>query len=157
MTPKRQRIIEAVGARLESIRTTNGFETDAGLAVYYGPVVLGPDDAKTVIAIIPGDTGTSTASQSAGKKVITLPIEIQIAVRDFNPQPGVLETSWLNAEKVLGDVKRAIEAAELVDLLAVDVEAGEVVPLRRTEGQSFVGLSAQYQITYTENWGDPTR
>jgi hypothetical protein len=156
MTSKRQRILEALADRLREIQATNGFETDAGLHLYWGPVVLGPDDEPLAIAIVPG--GTETNPQQAGKKIIMMPVQLHAVVREETPQPNTLENTWLQAEAILGDIKRAVELDDLtLGKLAVDIAAGEVVPLLREEGGSMLGLQIEYRIIYTEHWGDPSK
>lgn len=154
MSSKRQRIIEALVERLRAITTTNGFATDAGLYLYWGPVVLGPDDPPEAIAIVPSITDT-TLSQP-GKKIITLPVQFHAVVQHESPQLGTMENSWLRAEAVLSDIKRAVELADPTFAgLVVDFTAGEVDPLVREEGGTILGLRIEYRVVYTEKWGAP--
>lgn len=159
MTYKRPQILQVLIDRLRAIRTTNGFETDAGLYLYWGPVVLGPDDPKIGIAVVPGTT--ETLPEQGGRKVITLPVEFHALAASETPQFGTTENAWVNADLILGDIKRAIELDEpenrILGGLASDMVAGEVVPLPRLEGSTTIGLSAEYRVTYAEVWGAPQR
>jgi hypothetical protein len=154
MSSRRQRIIEMLVQRLRTIQATSGYETDAGLYLYWGPVVLGPDDPPMAIAVVPGTTETNPLQ--AGKKIITLPIEFHAVVREDTPQRGTMENSWAQAEAILSDIKRAVEVDDPeFDRLVVDFTAGEVSPLVRQEGGEILGLRIEYRVVYAETWGNP--
>lgn len=156
MSSRRKRIIETLIQRLRTIRATAGYETDAGLYLYWGPVVLGPDDPQMAIAVVPGTTETNPLQ--AGKKIIAMPIEIHAVVREDTPQRGTMENSWAQAEAILSDIKRALEVADPeFDRLVADFTAGEVSPLPRQEGSTMLGLVAEYRVVYTEHWGNPDK
>lgn len=147
---KRKRILEALAERLRVIQMANGYATDAGRYLYWGPVVLGPNDPPVGIAIVPGPTETNALQQ--GKKIITLPVEFHALA--FAPQE--VDDAWLRVEAVLADIKRAIELEDTtMGRLAVDLTAGEVTPLVKSESGVFIGYAAEYRVVYTEHWGDP--
>jgi hypothetical protein len=146
---RRQRIIEAVLHRLERIQRVNGYETDAGRAIYNEPVNLGPDDPNEALALTPGETITTW--QLEGKaKVIVLPLQVFALVRPVGAYP------LLRAEAIIGDAKRAMEAPPLsLDGLCKAFRAGEVDPVDRQEGTTTLGLRVVYLATYHEQWGEP--
>jgi hypothetical protein len=124
--------------------------------MYWSPVNLGPHDYPLAIAIVPSTTVTDPNQE--GKKLITLPVECHAAVRADAPQPGTLESTWRQAETILGDIKRAIELDDkTLGGLAADLAAGESTPIPREEGSQTVGLLIEYRVLYTELWGNPDK
>lgn len=148
---KRKQILVEIGVRLEAIRKVNGFDTDAGKHIFYGPVQLGPADDPLAIAVTAGETVTQAQTdQPGGVRRVTLPIEIQAVARDDIDKP------LLVLESLVGDIKRAVETEDFtIRKLVKDFDAGEVTPYQRVEGSGVVGAIVEYRAVYLEHWGDP--
>jgi hypothetical protein len=139
--------------RVAEIQEANGFRTDAGLHLFYGPTNLGPSDPQLGIAIVPGDTTTRFDSDQGGEgasKTITLPIEFHAIARDD------LDDTLVKIESLIGDIKRAVELPDVtLDKQADSFEPGEVGPLPRVPGSTTIGARVGYVASYTEPWGQP--
>lgn len=135
--------------RLEVITRRAGFTTDAGRQVYLNEAPpLGPDDPEVAIAIAVND---DEPGHQAEKIVIRLPLEIHALAR------ADLERPWLAVERVLGDIKRAMELPDRTvgGLVLRQFERGTTRTLEREEGSSTVGAAVTYIFPYAELWGAP--
>lgn len=147
MASLRQRQLEAFKVRLQAIAKTDGFETDAGSAVYMNEVpAMGPDDPDALIAMVVGDE--QPKHQAYGLSM-TLPIEVQAIVKTTLDEP------WVAAEQMLSDIKKAVELENrtLGRLLLHPLERGITRILPRETGSSFVGVGITYSMERTEAWG----
>lgn len=148
-TYRRQAIVEALVARLEAIRSDDEFETDAGQAVFVGETPqLGPDDPNEAIAISIGDDEVRYQGENV---FLVLPVTIEALVK------GDLDRPYLTAERVLGDIKRAIELSDrtLGGLVRRQIERSVTRTLRREPGMTAVGIGVTYLCPYVEAWGAP--
>ncbi len=147
---RRKLILLKIAERLSAIQKVNGYETDAGLHLYHGPVNLGPDDPQLAIAIAPGPASV-TIQQNA--KTVLMSVDLHALAKEN------LDDPLLVVEDLIGDIKRAIESAETAQRnlagLASKIDAGDVEPLPRQEGSTTVGARVEYRIDYQESWGDP--
>jgi hypothetical protein len=149
MSSKRQTALETVFTRLQAIKRASGYQTDAGLATYFGESPqLGPDDPDEAVAMVVGEDAVGYQ----GPKVVTrVPIQIQaIAKAD-------LEQPWATIEAVIADVKKAVELADSVPggNGALKIERGSTRPLDREPGSTTVGASITYTAQIHEAWGAP--
>lgn len=146
---RRQRILAVLLERIEAIRTANGFNTEAGWAVFLGETpVLGPDDPESAIAIVVGDDVTPYQGENV---MVQLVIEFQaLAKADINKP-------WIVVEAMLADIKRAIELEDrtLGRLVPNKIERGPSRTLPRVPGSTTVGASLTYIAPYLERWGHP--
>jgi len=151
---KREQILDAIIARLEAITAGATFTTSAGGAVYLGEVpALGEDDPREAIVVVVEDD--EVGQFHANKGFLTLPITIQAIVAVGNVK---LRVCYRDAERVLADVKRAIELPDrtLGGLVAWHgLERGTTQVLKREPGSEFVGVSIQYRAPMHETWGAP--
>ena len=153
--PLRERILEAFKARLETIRIADGCFTDAGAAIFLGeaPSLSNKGDPAEAIAIAIGED--VPAETQMANVLSDLSIECLALVKASRDLP------WRAAERVLADLKRAIEidlseaSLRLDGLLAEDLKRGPTRSLEREEGGTTVGLSITYRLTYLEAWGNP--
>lgn len=144
---RRQLILEAFKSRLEAITAVDGFQTNAGDAVFLGEsVVIGPE-ADTAIAVVVGDE----ESRYVGANVFSvLPIEIHAFAR------ADLDEPWLAAEAVLADIKRAIEIEDrTLGGVSRRIERRGTRAIDREPGATVVGISIGYEAAYVEAWGNP--
>jgi hypothetical protein len=155
MASRRQRILEALKARVEAITIANGFQTDIGLTVLLGETpTFGPDDATQVLAILPGED--QILGQQA-KVSILLPVNIAVIVSPDIAQP------WVIVEQALSDIKQAVELVDrsLGGLLTPgdgNVEGlvrGTTEIFERTSGSDAIGAAITYGCKYAESWGNP--
>lgn len=151
---KREQILDALLARLEAITVAGGFSTDAGASVHLGEAPqFGPDDPGTAIVVAVED---DEVSQFQLKGFITLPLTIQAMVAITTAVD--LGLAYRDAERVLADVKRAVELEDrtLGGLVAWHgLERGTTTTLKREPGSEFVGVAIQYLAPMHETWGAP--
>lgn len=151
MPTRRQQIVEAFAARLEAIATAEGFDTDAGQAVFVNEAPgFGPDDGDAALVLVVGDEGQEW--QQAGKAcVLTLPLTVQAVAR------SEIADSWLLIEALIGDVKLAVELEDrtLGSLLLAPLRRGPVRSLTREPGSAYVGSQVTYTAQFKEGWGQP--
>lgn len=147
---RRQAAIAELRTRAARILTSNGFQTDAGAAVFIAEApTLGPEDPPAAIAIAIGDDDPAF---QAGKIILTLPVELMALVLVAD-----LDDPWSTVEALIADIKTAVEidhdlAGTLQDK---GLERGATKPLKREEGSAYVGASIAYKLTYSETWGRP--
>jgi hypothetical protein len=148
---RRADLLSAFVARLEAITVANGYETNAGQAVYLNETpALGPDDPAVAIAVLIGDD-VIRATQPGKKLLLGLPLTIQaIAKAD-------LDVAWMTVETMLSDIKRAIEQADLTigGLAEQELQRGRTRTIVREAGETTVGLAIEYAAYYAEQWGNP--
>jgi len=149
----RLRVLEEFERRLSAIHGS-GFETNAGHAVYLGDAPqLGPDDPEQAIAILPG---VEDPRWIAKQLLVLWPIEIHaLAKADL----GGGGKSWKAVERVIADIKRAVELEDRTfgGLLRRDsIERGAVRSREREPGNTTVGAIVPYIVRILEVWGDPT-
>jgi hypothetical protein len=146
---RRQDILEVFRARLQAIRLTAGFATDAGETVFLGETPeLGPDAPEVAIAIVADD---ELPSHQAENVASTLPVVIAALAKADLAQP------WLAAEAVLGDIKKAVELADrtLGGLVPSYIERGATRTMQRDAGSVTVGVAIEYRCLIVERWGNP--
>lgn len=146
---RRELILAALLERIEAIRTTNGFNSDAGTRVFLGESpVLGPDDPDAAIAVVVGDDVTPYVGENV---FVVLVVELQAVAKSNINHP------WLAVEGLLADIKRAIEVEDrtLGKLLPNKLERGSSRTLPREPGSATVGASVTYIAKYPEAWGHP--
>lgn len=146
---RRQRILEALFARLEAIRVGATFQTDAGRFVYVNETPgFGPDDAETAIALV---IGVDVVRVQGNKVFVALPIEVQALAS------AGLKEGWRYTEPVLADIKRALELEDrtLGGLVEQWLARGSTRTLERDEGSTTVGVAVGYEANYSETWGNP--
>lgn len=151
---QRRQVIEALVQRLSDIQLANGFETDAGEAIYTGEAPqLGEGDPDQAIAIVIGEDQPRMAGPGF---LVTMPIHIHAVAK------ASLDDPWTPIEQVLADIKRAVEVAEeddpgrrLQGLLVGPLERGNTQTLPREAGSLTVGVAITYGVQLKEGWGRP--
>lgn len=110
--------------------------------------VLGEDDPEEAIAIVVRDDATPFQGENV---TVVLVLECQAIAKANVNQP------WLAVERVLVDLKRAIELEDrtLGRLLPNRLERGPSRTLPREPGSETVGASVAYVARYLERWGEP--
>lgn len=152
MASRRQRLLEAVLARLQAITVANGFQTNAGDNVFLGVAPeFGPDDPSAAIAVAVGE---EVPRFQQANLLIGLPIAIQALV---NLEKDDLDQPWLMVEAVIADIKTAIELEDRTfdGLVAMRIERGSVLTIPREPGSTTVGAQVTYIAPYIEGWGTP--
>lgn len=145
----RARIVDAIAARLRGIRRPD-YATDAGQCVSIGAFFFGPDD-RMAVALMPLES-RPVGTRHLRKKGRELDLQIGALV-----DSGDRDTAWLDVERLLGDIKRAVETDDdrLGGLLIAPIEVAEETALDGGEGSTVVGCSILYRVTYAETWGQP--
>lgn len=158
MKTKRQRIVDAVVARMRAISVENGFETDAGLlvepwAVRFDDKELAAVASKCALAVY--DLPDSVSKESKSSKGSTHRLRFQ--VRAFTTKDGRAE----ELRKIIGDIVTAVGSdihwteAATGALLAMDtepVEEGFVVP---QEAMEVAGGAVEFVVVYATALFDP--
>ena len=149
---KRRLILEAIVSRLEDIALNNGYETDAGLALYTGEIPqLGEDDPTEAIAVVFGEDDPKSLGDGRGF-VIRLQAQISALCKVSADEP------WQRIEMVLADIKRAMETNDLTlgGLLTGPFERSAATQTHpREPGSLTAGIMLPYTLTYKEGWGAP--
>ncbi len=154
-TSRRQRILEALKARVERITIANGFQTDLGKNVLLGELpTFGPDDPKQVLAILPRE---DQVGDHLSNIPIMLPVDIAALVAPEIHHAGTI------VEQALSDIKKAVELEDrsLGGLLTggrnnvAGLVRGTTEPFDRRSGSDVVGVLITYGCKYAEAWGDP--
>lgn len=146
---RRQLILEVLKARVEGIRIADGYRTNAGARVFlHEAPVFGDADPETAVAIVVQDDEVGWKGSNLG---IRLPIEVQALARADLAEP------WKAAERVLADLKQAIEQADrrFDGLLKNYLERGTTRTVPREPGTRHVGVGVMYFCDYIEAWGKP--
>jgi hypothetical protein len=147
----RERICGAMLERAQAISQANGFWTDAGATIVLGqPLQLGEGDPDAALEVMVGDE--DRASYQNGKLFYRIPFHFKAISKAGRAE------SWRDAERVLADVKRAIELedAHLDGLLAhPGLERAPARVLPREPGASDVGIVVTYFAPVQEGWGNP--
>lgn len=153
MLSKRQLIFAAVVPRLQLITIENEYQTDAGKNVFIGEsVTLAEDDATHAIAVdILEDRIVRQESGPTPRISIRLPLSFQALVR------ADVEDNLLEAEKVLSDIKIAIEtdSATWLGELAQEFTRESTLSIPRREGATAAGRAIDYSLLMFEIWGAP--
>lgn len=148
---RREQIIDALIERAQVITQVDGFNTDAGKALVIGESrQLGPDDPDSVLLLLIGNDDRAT--WQAGKVFYRIPFRFQVISKAGR------EDTWRDVERLLQDVKRAIELADLrlgglLDHPGLERQPGRV--LEREPGATDVGIELTYLASLQETWGSP--
>jgi len=147
-TTIRERIIAAVVTHLEQVRTSGGYATDIGRRVLRARTDVDPDELEAMVVWpLPEEV-----TQAYGKNICVFPLSL-VGFKNFAPD----EASKV-AEAILGDLITAMTApakdpsgglADRIDY------AGGGTDSYPEPGQSVVGASAVFNITYKTKIGDP--
>jgi hypothetical protein len=150
---KRLNALGVLRGRLQAITIANGFNTDAGKAVFLGELpVLGEDDPAQAIAIV---VGPDEIGHQGEKLVVNLPVDVQALV------PADADDPWTSVEAIVSDIKRAVEIDSDPNrdlgriLIRQGLERGSTRPLDRESGSGYVGAAVTYRVTFSEVWGAP--
>lgn len=146
----RETVVSQFIARLQAITVVGGYSVDIGERLFVGEVPeLGPDDPKAAVALV---VGPDTIRHIGEHVTLTLPMEISAVVRG-EPNASV----WLRVERILGDIKRAVEGGDrrLDGLLRERIERGQTQTREREPGSQCSGVSIDYFVPMSEQWGLP--
>lgn len=150
MITRRLLILQRLGALVGAIQKVNGFDTDAGLAVYIGTAPeLGPTDPDYAIAIVPGDENAT----EDGRISNLFAVQVQAIGK-----AGIAE-AWIGVELLLGDLKEAIEDPNdrtLGSIFKGVLKRGPTRTLERPPGSTTIGTTITYSGTYIDEWGNPS-
>lgn len=152
MATRRKSILEVLVGRLEAIRTSSGFDTDAGAKVYFGEVpALGESDPDQAIALVPGVEEPQWQVDGHAMRV-RLPVHVAAIAKADLAEPHAA------IESLIGDIKRAIELEDrtLGGLISFPMERGVVQAMPRESGSTTVGATLTYLVAWKEGWGNPS-
>jgi hypothetical protein len=146
---RRVLILQRLAALAALIQKANGFDTDAGLAVYIGAAPeLGPADPDYAIAIVPGPE----IATEDGRISNAFAVEVQAIGK-----AGAADAA-IGVELLLGDLKAAIENPDrtLGGIFKGVMKRGPTRTLERPPGAATIGVGIGYLGTYLDEWGDPS-
>lgn len=162
MTTLAERITTAVSDLARDITTANGYATDAGLRVYRGRAVSGPDDlldGPLVVVGVPDDGETETPVQAMPDKMrqsLRLTVTA-LALAESEADP--LDT----AHALLGDLKRALLRPEpqlrprdAGTVLGEEIAYAGATLYPPAAGEKMVSASLTLTVRYSERRGDPS-
>jgi len=145
----RQTILEAFKACLQTIQRANGYQSDVGLRVFMGEVlVLGEDDPDEIAAVVVQEDEV----RFVGKKLaVRLPVQLQAQAK------ATLDEPWARVEAVIADIKTAVETEnrDLGGRVRWQIGRESTRAMDRQEGSLIVGASITYVVPYGEAWGMP--
>ena len=159
-TSKRQVALADLLVRLAFITKANGYNTDAGAAIFAGEAPrFGPDDAPAALAVFVGDDSPEI---KGGIVRTDVPIEVWATV------PAGLDSPLMAIEETIADIRVAVEIEKdgsvdrslgvvegLPATLPTGLRRGPTRPLRREPGSEFVGASVEYVAMFETRWGTP--
>lgn len=151
MADSRRKLIRlALGARGESIRQTDSYNTDCGRNVQHGPLEGTADDPQPRVAIVPGDIPDSENKLLDGTDELKrwpFTVTGRMAVDPQNPLVDLV------VEDLVADIKRAffVPGDRTLGGLAIDIEtAGEPKLDLREAGGTTVGCTVPLVVVYAE-------
>lgn len=149
-------IAAALAARLATIRTANGYATEAGQHVYRGALGI-PEEQAPFLAIVEQEDqveGQRINNRSTGTDPIDteilLPFDI-VAVAPCNP-----DNPAIAGHALVADIKRAVFGGDLTwgGLATHTRYIGRSIP-PRTAGSTLVEVRVSIRIGCVENLADP--
>lgn len=153
------RIAQVLTARLSLIQVANGYETDAGLRVYRGRVIMSADDMEPgpLVVIYPVQ-GAPTETPVEGMET-RVRNELRLSVLGM-AVPGDMDHPLDMAFQLIGDIKRALfqSIAPLVDAGERISEPPEYTGSRVAlpePGEQTVVAGVDVMIRYFEQRGNP--
>ena len=167
MKTKRQRIVDAVVARMKTIRTANGFETDAGRRVEvwqprFDERELASEPSKVILVVCDLAAPVSKESKHSKGSTCRLPFQVRI-LRSKGVRDEALRA-------VIGDVVSALgrdvtqptldpilwpEAANVGKYLAVDTEPAEEGFVIPEEAMEIAAGAVAFTVVYATALFDP--
>ena len=156
-----KRITLALTAMLQSIVAADGYHTDAGLRVYRGRAVMGPDDLAEGPLVVIGPTPERDSEDPVDQQPQKLRHELRLtvtAVMRPESEADPLDT----AHNLLADLKRALLRPDTPrPVLAGEVLGEEIRYAGATltvpePGEQIVSAAVHLTVRYSERRGDPT-
>ena len=150
-TTIREQIIASVVAHLEEIRTGNNYATEIGRRVLRARTDIDPDELPALV-VWPMPEDVDAGNKKYGYSIATFPLTL-VGLSLFEPADASI-----TAEQMLGDLIYAMTypgktpAGSLADKI---LYAGGGTDSYPEPGQSIVGASAVFNVTYTTKKGDP--
>lgn len=150
MITRRVLILQRLGALAGRIQKANGFDTDAGLAVYIGVAPeLGPSDPDYAIAVVPAEE----LHTEDGRITNAFPVEVQAIGK------AAAADAWIGVELLVGDIKAALEDPNdrtLGSVLKGVMKRVTTRTLERQPGATTIGTGIVYACPYVDEWGNPS-
>lgn len=139
--------IQELRTRLEAIRVSGGYRTNAGQLVVFGErPTLGEDDASEAIAV---SVAEDEPGHQAENVVTTIPVVLDAMARVAPAAAGQA------IEDLIADVRAAVEQDHDLggETIRRGVERGPTKPLEREAGGEVVGATIIYRLIVAEKWG----
>lgn len=149
---KRQKIVDAVIARMQLIRTENGYETEAGARVEewaqrFDQAELEEQPGKAIIAVYDLPDEVSKESMHSIGATHRLRMQVRIFISKSTPAREL--------RKMIGDVVKAIGTDILWGYLARDTEPGSEGFIVPTDSMEVAGAAVEFVVVFNTATFDP--
>lgn len=134
-------ILEAVQARLRTVRKAGGYRTDAGRDVRLEPAPFDPNDAPR-LTLYPLTMLVPDDARSAGERGFTFVVEALVPIKLDNAQARIVET--------MADIEDALDG-HLQAPLALPLQFQEAVLLDRPDGVAAMAAQVMFGTRYRRN------
>jgi hypothetical protein len=142
---KRQKIVDAVVARMKTILVTNGFATDIGTTVEDSQTNWDENQLPAISVFDPAANAEAPANPGTAQYTIwTQAIQVRVYLK--------AETDAKNARKAIKDVWQAVRSdskwtlsGEQVAMFTVPVSEGFIYP---PDSYEIVGVSVEFNVMY---------
>jgi hypothetical protein len=149
---KRQKIVDAVIARMQTIRTANDYQTEIGARVEewarrFDEDELKAQPSKAILGVydLPDEVGKD--SKNSIGSAHRLRMQVRIFITSATPAREL--------RKMIGDVVKAIGTDILWGYLAMDTEPGSEGFIVPTDAMEVAGAAVEFTVVYATATFDP--
>lgn len=149
---KRQKIVAAVIARMQTIRTANGYQTEIGARVEewaqrFDEAELEEQPSKAILGVY--DLPDQVSKESLHSKGATHQLRVQVRIFITGATPA------RELRKMIGDVVAAIGADLTWGYLARDTEPGSEGFIVPEESMQVAGAAVEFTVVFNTATFDP--
>lgn len=149
---KRQKIVDAVIARMQSIRTANDYQTDVGARVEdwaqrFDEAELKEQPSKAILGVYDLPDEVSKESLHSTGATHRLRIQVRIFITGATPAREL--------RKMIGDVVAAVGKDLTWGSLARDTEPGSEGFIVPTDAMEVAGAAVEFTVVYNTATFDP--
>ncbi|VVS95353.1 hypothetical protein [Desulfoluna spongiiphila] len=143
----REQVISAIIARVESIRTANGYNTECGQEVKRAAKDLEPGDLPAAVVW----PQTEAVERRSGRNICTTQVKVETYMAFGSVNPSMAQ------EQMLGDLVKCVTGpGEPVTTLADDLFYKEGGPAGQPEaGEKITAVVATFEVKYSYKIGNP--
>jgi len=156
--PIQIRHLRAVKSRLSAISVANGYLTNAGENIYFGPRVHSKSNCPVINVVGGADEPQKAASGGSRSMELRQVIYVDGFVEEFDDS----EESGLAGEEIKADIKQAVldyNAQALTDATDDDnlgsLEYAGAVPIEKADNSDVEGIRVTFYVINKEGFGNP--